>query len=85
MDICSFTSLVGKLNSHKNYRTWAKDMEVCLIRNACWTVVTSAVPAEEDRNEAWLVKAYWARGEIHLSCEADIQDIILDSKHAPDS
>jgi len=33
-----FTSLVGKITKLKgasNYRTWAKDMEMCLLRNYC--------------------------------------------------
>jgi len=68
-----------------NYRTWAKDMEMCLLRNRCWTVVTSSVPEDESQREEWETKDNWARGEIHLCCEADVQDIIIDSEHAYDS
>jgi len=81
-----FTSLVGKITKLKgpsNYRTWAKDMEMCLLRNRCWDLVTAAVP--EERTNEWKMKDNWARGEIHLCCEADVQDIIIDSEHAHDS
>lgn len=64
-------------------RTWAKDMEMCLLRNQCWTVVTPPVPPEP--NDVWLLRDNWARGEIHLCCEAEVQDVIIDSKHAHDS
>ena len=82
----SFTSLVGKITKLKgaqNYRTWAKDIELCLLRNRCWEVVSSAIPEAPD--DSWQVKDNWARGEIHLCCEAEVQDIIIDSKHAHDS
>jgi len=84
----NFTSLVGKITKLKggsNYRTWAKDMEMCLLRDKCWDVVTSVLPAEQARTEEWKTKDNWARGEIHLCCEADVQDIIIDSEHAHES
>jgi len=80
-----FTSLVGKITKLKggsNYHIWAKDIEMCLLCNKCWDVVTSALPAEQARTEEWKTKDNWARGEIHLCCEADVQDIIIDSEHA---
>jgi len=57
-------------------------MEMCLLCNKYWDVVTSVVPAEAARPEEWKTKDNWARDEIHLCCEADIQDIIIDSEHA---
>jgi len=83
-----FTSLVGKITKLKvgsNYWTWAKDMEICLLRNKCWDVVTSAMPTEETRTEESKTKDNWARGEIHLCCKADVQDNIIDSEHAHDA
>jgi len=83
-----FTSLVGKITKLKegsNYRIWAKNMEMCLLRNKCWDMVTSALPAEQARTEEWKTKDNWARGEMHLYCEADVQDIIIDSEHAHES
>ena len=58
---------------------------MCLLRNHCWTIVTSPVPAPADQTDDWKLKDNWARGEIRPSCEADAQEIILDSKHACDS
>ena len=83
-----FTSLVGKITKLKggaNYCTWTKDMEICLLRNRCWTVVTSPLPPEPDQTEEWKTKDNWLRGEIQLCCEADVQDIIIDSDHACNS
>ena len=82
----NFTSLVGKitkLKGNQNYRTWAKDIELCLLRNRCWEVVFSPVPEAPD--DSWQAKDNWARGGIHLCCEAEVQDIIIDSIHAHDS
>jgi len=42
-----FTFLIGKvirLKGPSNYRTRAKDMEMCILWNECWTMVTSSVP-----------------------------------------
>lgn len=58
---------------------------MCLLRNQCWTVVTTAVPAVADQTDLWKIKDNWARGEIHLCCDSEVQDIILDSEHAHDS
>ena len=83
-----FISLVGKITKLKkgsNYWTWAKDMEMYLLCNKCWDVVTSALPAEGARTDEWKTKDNWARGEIHLYCEADVQDIIINSEHAHES
>ena len=83
-----FTSLVRKITKLKggsNYRTWAKDMKMYLLRNKCWDMVTSVLPAEGARTDEWKTKDNWARGEIHLCCEADVQDIINDSEHAHES
>jgi len=71
----NFTSLVGKITKLKggsNYQIRAKDMEMYLLRNRCWHVVTSAAPAEGAQTEEWKTKDNWARGEIHLCCEADV-------------
>lgn len=84
----SFTSLVGKitkLQGSANYRTWAKDIEMCLLRNQCWSIVTTAVPEVAEQTDLWKIKDNWARGEIHLCCDSEVQDIILDSEHAHDS
>lgn len=83
-----FTSLVGKITKLKgvlNYRTWTKDMEMCFLRNQWWTVVSSPVPAAADQNVTWVTRDNWARGEIHLCCEAEVQEVIISSEHAYDS
>lgn len=67
----SFTSLVGKITKLKgtsSYRTWSKDMEVCLLKNQCWSVVINPIP--EAPSILWTITNNWARGEIHLPCEA---------------
>ena len=84
-DFTSLVSNITKLKGPSNYRTWAKDMEMCLLRNRCWEIVTSALPEGEARTNEWKRKDNWARGEIHLCCEADVQDIIIDSEDAYES
>ena len=49
-----FTSLVGKITKLKgasNYRTWVKDMEMYLLRNHCWSIVTTPLPPPPDCTE----------------------------------
>ena len=60
-------------------------MEMCLLRNMCWTIATSPLPADAEQSELWLLQDNWARGEIHLCCESDVQDLILTSSHACES
>ena len=58
---------------------------MCLLRNQCWSIVTTAVPPKEAQTDLWKTTDDWARGEIHLCCDAEVQDIILHSVHAHDS
>jgi len=57
-------------------------MEMCQLQNRCRTVVTGTVPDEAGQTGEWKTKDNWARGEVHLCCEADVQGIITDSEHA---
>ena len=65
-----------KLEVARNYRSWAKDMEMVMLRMKAWNLVTQEPPAEEDRTDLWLEKDIWARSEIHLWCSPDQQDLI---------
>lgn len=58
---------------------------MCFLRNQCWTVVNSPVPPEVDQNVSWVAKDNPDRGEIHLCCEADVQEVIITSEHTHDS
>lgn len=76
---------VIKLSGASNYRTWSKDLEMVLIRMGCWEVTTEALPAAANRDDEWKKKNNWARSEIHLGCNPDQQELILDSETAFDS
>ncbi|MCW2783452.1 MAG: RNA-dependent polymerase [Marmoricola sp.] len=83
----NFSSLVAKphlikLTGEANYRTWAKDIEMVLIRMGCWEVTTEALPVVANRTGDWKKKDNWARSEIHLACSPDQQELILDSETA---
>jgi len=54
----NYSSLVSKptpvkLEGAKNYRSWAKDMEMVMLRMKAWDLVTQEPPAEAQRDEAW--------------------------------
>ena len=68
-----------KLEGASNYRSWAKDMEMVMLRMKAWTLVTREPPAVDDRDDAWLEKDIWARSEIHLWCSPHQQDLIHDT------
>ena len=74
-----------KLEGASNYRSWAKDMEMVMLRMKASTLVTREPPAVDDRDDAWLEKDIWARSEIHLWCSPDQQDLIHDSTTAYES
>ena len=74
-----------KIEGTKNYRTWAKDMEILMLRMKAWTLVTQEPPAKADRDEAWLEMDVWAQSEIHLWCSPNQQDLIHDSCTAYES
>ena len=74
-----------KLEGASNYRSWAKDMEMVMLRMKAWTLVTREPPAVDARDDAWLEKDIWARSEIHLWCSPDQQDLIHDSTTAYES
>jgi len=57
----NYSSLVSKptpvkLEGAKNYRSWAKDMEMVMLRMKVWDLVTQEPPAEVQRDEAWKEK-----------------------------
>lgn len=60
-------------------------MEMCFLRNQCWTLVSSPVPTDADQNVTWVTQDNWARGEIHLCYEPEVQEVIISSEHAYDS
>ena len=85
-----YTTLVSKptpvkLDGARNYRSWAKGMEMVILRVKAWTLVTQEPPAVADRTEAWLEKDIWARSEIHLWSSPDQQDLIHDTTTAYES
>ena len=75
----------NKLTGAGNCRTWAKDMELILVRMGCWEVAINEPPPEADRAAEWTANNNWARSEIHLWCSPDQQDYIIDSELAYDS
>ena len=80
-----FKSLVGKitnLEGGSNYGICVNDMHMCGLQNSCWNIVTSPLPAAELQTADWKTKDNWASEEIHLCCEADIQNVMIDSEHA---
>lgn len=86
----NYSSLVSKptpvkLEGAKNYRSWAKDMEMVMLRMKAWHQVTHEPPAVAARDDAWLERDIWARSEIHLWCSPDQQDLIHDTSTAYES
>ncbi|MCU1500499.1 MAG: uncharacterized protein JWM47_4452, partial [Acidimicrobiales bacterium] len=75
-------SNITKLTGSDNYRTWAKDIEMVLLRMNCWEVTSEEPPEEENRTATWIKKNNWARSEIHLACTPEQQEIILDATTA---
>ena len=49
MDEPEFTSLKGKITNPRD-RRWAKDMEICLLRNRFWSAVTSPIPPDAEQS-----------------------------------
>ena len=83
----NYSSLVSKptpvkLEGAKNYRSWAKDMEMVMLRMKAWHQVTNEPPPEANRDDAWLERDVWARSEIDLWCSPDQQDLIHDTTTA---
>ena len=74
-----------KLDGASNYRRWARDMEMILVRMDAWHLVSHPPPPALERDAAWTRKNDWARSEIHLSCSPEQQDLIEDSTTAYDS
>lgn len=56
----------NKLTGAGNYWTWAKDMELILVRIGCWDVTIKEPPPEAERDAEWTANNNWARSEIHL-------------------
>jgi len=86
----NYSSLVSKpalvkLEVAKNYRSWAKDIEMVMLRMEAWDLVIQEPPAEAQRDEAWKEKNIWARSEIHLWCSPDQQDLIYNTTTAYES
>jgi len=51
----NYSSLVSKptpvkLEGAKNYRSWAKDMEMVMLRMKAWELVTQEPPVEAQRD-----------------------------------
>ena len=74
-----------KLTGTGNYRTWAKDLELILVRMGCWEVTKNPPPPEAERTANWTANNNWARSEIHLWCSPEQQQYIIDSELAFDS
>ncbi|RPB23957.1 hypothetical protein L211DRAFT_197828 [Terfezia boudieri ATCC MYA-4762] len=75
-----------KLVGASNYRTWAKDMEMILLRvPGAWKVTTEDPPEEEELTPDWHQKNDFARSEIHLACSPERQELIIDSETAYES
>ena len=74
-----------KLTGTRNYRTWAKDLELILVRMGCWEVTKNPPPPEAERTVEWTANNNWARSEIHLWCSPEQQQYIIDSELAFDS
>ena len=74
-----------KLTGTGNYRTWAKDLELILVRMGCWEVTKNPPPPEAERTVEWTANNNWARSEIHLWCSPEQQQYIIDSELAFDS
>lgn len=75
----------NKLTGSNNYRMWAKDMELILVRMGCWEVTINKPPAPAARTSEWINNNNWARSEIHLWCSPKQQDHIIDSDLGCDS
>lgn len=67
----------NKLAGASNYRTWAKDMELILVRMGCWGVTILEPPPPDERTPEWKANNNWARSKMHLWCNSDQQDHII--------
>ena len=74
-----------KLDGASNYRRWAKNMEMVLLRMKAWELTTQPLPPEAERTEAWKRKNNLARSDIHLNCTPEQQDLIEDATTTYDS
>ena len=74
-----------KLDGASNYRRWARDMEMILVRMDAWHLVSQPSLHAPERDAAWTWKNNWARSEIHFGCSPEQQDVIEDSTTGYDS